>query len=291
MTRYGIPRKGFQKMISNKNTCLLISALALCAATADETDAQIVRRFAGGGVAVRAPFVRVNVDPWGRTSVRAPFVAVDSPGAVGIGPHRRLARRQWRAERRALQAQQQAPLYSTDVQSQSAAPTPAEAAPIPSDGQLAQMELPELVSVLRDLSSSLQEALTRFEDPDGWQQYLAIPEEALPTPGTGETSSGLELLAKQLGRYDTVSTGGSFSKIAAMPSFAATHAALELLVERLGQPGPELSSPAQQQWQSDPGPASSAQPQEVLPTPPPVPEPATEEPEYRSGERSILKRG
>src|SRR5262245_46550155 len=33
----------------------------------------------GGGVHVRAPFVRVDVGPYGGVSVRAPFTAVDVP--------------------------------------------------------------------------------------------------------------------------------------------------------------------------------------------------------------------
>ena len=42
--------------------------------------AQIVRLLPGGGVNVRAPFVRVNVDGAGNTHVRAPFVNIQAPG-------------------------------------------------------------------------------------------------------------------------------------------------------------------------------------------------------------------
>ena len=57
----------------------------------DSASGQLVRVFNGGGVQIRAPFVRVNVGPYGGTNVRAPFVRHYSPGyAPGYypGPYR-----------------------------------------------------------------------------------------------------------------------------------------------------------------------------------------------------------
>lgn len=243
------------------------------------SEAQIVRRFPGGGVAIRAPFVRVNVNPWGGTSVRAPFVGIDS-GAVRIGQQRRIARRQWRAERRAAIEAQAEPAVS---QVQAPAPTPAQAPPLPSPEQMAEMEMAELLATLRDMSRLLDDSLLKFDEPGGWQQYLEIPDDALGTPGVSEVALQSELLEKQLNRYRNVSVGEKFRKIAEMPSFAATHAALELVMERVEELGAEAVQPAEDDWQYDPGPVTAPQPQEALPVPP--------NPEPRRGERSILKRG
>src|SRR5688572_6673342 len=61
--------------------------IVMCAAagatlsfTVSACRAQSVDISTDGGVYVRAPFVRVYVDPYGGTSVRAPFTAVDVPG-------------------------------------------------------------------------------------------------------------------------------------------------------------------------------------------------------------------
>src|SRR5688572_1332607 len=40
-----------------------------------------------GGVRVRAPFVRVDVGPYGGVSVRAPFAAIDVPGRGYYEPY------------------------------------------------------------------------------------------------------------------------------------------------------------------------------------------------------------
>ncbi|MFV2069125.1 MAG: hypothetical protein ACC645_19330 [Pirellulales bacterium] len=49
----------------------------------ETSEAQLVR-VGPGGVRVRAPFVRVEVGPYGRTYVRAPFTSVYSPGYRGV---------------------------------------------------------------------------------------------------------------------------------------------------------------------------------------------------------------
>ena len=268
-------------MYGRYSSLAFLLTLSVVAWHSSEAEAQIVRRFPGGGVAVRAPFVRVDVDPWGRTSVRAPFVAVDDPGAVRVGPRRRLARRQWRAERRAVLEQQETQAYS---QFQTPAPTPAEVPALPTAEEMAEMELIALVSTLRDMSRLFQDSLVmRFEDPEGWQRYLAIPDDALGSPGMDEVALRMDVLERQLERYRKVAEGEKFAKIGTMPSFAATHAALELVVERFENAGPALVEPVEDDWQSDPGPVTAPQNQESLPVPP--------RPEPRSGERSILKRG
>lgn len=267
---------------------LVFPVVALGAILAGDARGQIVQRYPGGGVAIRAPFVRVDVGPNGGTSVRAPFVAVDDPGFVQVGPRRRLLRRQHRAERRALEQAEQEQGYG---QVQTKPPTLAASPPLPGPGQLEAMNLVELLAALRDLSRVLHVSLERFDDPTGWQGYLEIPENALGTPGVEDVAIDLTILEKQLGRYQTVASDAEFAKIARLEAFRATLTALELVVERFHQEGPALGSPEQDHWQNDPGPVtspedSSFQRGELLV--PPSPEPPGPEP--RSGERSILKR-
>ena len=263
--------------LARKLLLLITMAFALFQ---ENVEAQIVQRHPGGGLTVRAPFVRVGVDPWGRTSVRAPFVAVDDPGTVRIGLQRRLARRQWRAERRAALAEQEAATFG---QPETPAPTPAQAPPLPSAAEMASMDMVELIATLRDMSRLFQESLQdRFDDPGGWQRYLAIPEDALGTPGVEQVALRMDVLDEQLERYSKAAAGGKYAKIAAMPSFAATHAALELVMQRFAEAEPAQAEPAEESWQNDPGPVTQPRPVEALPVPP--------NPEPRRGERSILKR-
>ena len=245
---------------------------ALCLLIPMPAEGQIVRRYPGGGVSVRAPFVRVDVGPYGATSVRAPFVAVDDPGGVWVGPGRRRMRRPGFAE---------ASPYHGQVQAMH--PPLAEAPPLPTPEQLSAMDLVTLVGTLRDLSGTLQQSLRRFDDPVGWQRYLEIPEDALGSPGMENLEVRLDVLEKQLTRYDKVAVGQKFAKIAAIPTFQATHAALQLVVERFSEAGPVLIDPAAENWQKDPGPVTEPEDGELLPAPPPSPEP-------RQGEHSILKR-
>lgn len=58
-----------------------LAMLILVIAAPTAAQAQIVRFGMGGGVSVRAPFVRVDVSPYGGTQVRAPFTSVDTGGS------------------------------------------------------------------------------------------------------------------------------------------------------------------------------------------------------------------
>lgn len=248
-------------------------------------EAQIVRRYAGGGVAVRAPFVRVDVGPYGGTSVRAPFVAVDDPGGVYVGRRRRFLRRQmYMAPPEAVPQNAAQPDEAYAMR-----PTPAEARPLPTAEELAALDLESLVGTLRNLSAHLDYSLERFDKAAGWQQYLALPGDALGSPGTKQMAIRLDVLQKELARFDKVAAGAEFAKIAALPSFAPTHEALRLVVERFSEEGPVIVDPDPfGDGHLDPGPVtedSTAEhdERELLPSPPPSPEP-------RSGERSILRR-
>lgn len=259
---------------------LIVGTSALLTLWPESADAQFVRRYAGGGVAVRAPFVRVDVGPYGETSVRAPFVAVDDPGATYVGPGQRRRGR---------------PGYGPGYYGQ-VAPNPQPARPLPTPAELAALDLPQLVQTFRELEATLQYELGRFDKAAGWQQYLAVPPEALGDPTADPIAVELNVLEKQLGRFDNVAAGGEFAKIAASPSFPATHEALRLVVERFAGsdpgpgadpgPGPAMVPPQDEDYSKDPGPVTESESEE-LPAPPPSPEPPRMQ---RSGERSILKK-
>lgn len=107
--------------------------------TAATCSAQRVR--VGDGVHVRAPFVRVDVYPYGGVSVRAPFTAVDIPDRVYYDEPRFVE------------------LF-------------------PSDSELAAMDDAELGQALRSISARLHERLSRFDTGASWQRYLRLPETA-----------------------------------------------------------------------------------------------------------------
>ncbi len=257
---------------------IALSLFAITFVLAGDANSQIVRRYPGGGLTVRAPFVRVDVGAYGGTSVRAPFVAVD-PGAVQVGPRRRLLRRQIRAERRALEQTEQSQSFG---QVQAEPPTLAETPPLPSPAELEALELTELVSALRDLSRILHDSLEKFDDPTGWQRYLEIPDTALGSPGIEEVAIDLSALEKKLDRFRNVANDAEFAKISKLQPFKATLFTLELVVDRFTQAGPILGDPDGSQRQQDPGPVTAPDDSSELLVPP--------SPEPRSGERSILKR-
>ena len=260
---------------------LAIGSAALCMLAWQPTMAQIPCQQPAGGISFGAPFVQLSIGPLPGGSMQTPFITVARPGARIRSGIRRLVNR--------IRAQTAPPYYS---QVDTPEPTPAVAPPLPSDDDLADLDYAALVSKLRDLSRALQDSLLRFEDPAGWQGYLEIPDDALGTPGTEDVAVQIEVLEGKLEKYDRVASGGRFARIAAMPSFVATHEALRLVVASATQEGPVLAVPfstdteepeGSEDWSRDPGPVTESSDVEALPTPAPVPEP-------RAGERSILKR-
>ena len=156
-----------------------------------------------------------------------------------------------------------------------------------------------LVETLRNLSAHFAYSLERFDKAAGWQRYLALPGDALGSPGIEPVAIRLDVLEKQLARYDKVATGAEYAKIADLPSFAPTHAALGLVVERFSDERPMTVDPDPfGDNRNDPGPVTEGSTtegstvqgskveqdkSELLPSPPPSPEP-------RRGERSIIRR-
>jgi hypothetical protein len=163
---------------------------------------------------------------------------------------------------------------------------------------LAALDVVALVETLGNLSAHLAYSLERFDKAAGWQRYLALPGDALGSPGVEPVAIRLDVLEKQLARYDKVATGAEYAKIADLPSFAPTHGALRLVVERFSADGPAIVDPdpfgdnRHDTSGHDPGPVTQGSKVEgskleqgkgeLLPSPPPNPEP-------RRGERSIIR--
>lgn len=270
-------------MFSVRLCFFYVFGVLLSAGGSQDAEAQIVRRFAGGGVQVNAPFVRVNVGPGGGTSVRAPFVAVDRPGRVFVGRRRRLL----------AQPQYAAPTQRPTPQPKPVEQKPEEAdvddLPYPTAEQLREMDDTALIETTREMMARFQYRLSRLKTGKGWQDYLVLSREVLGSPGSPPDSAQRDAVEKILPRYQSVQDNPEFLKITQLPSFGATFSALQEVSRRkLGSPsssGPAIgdpnvieSAPAEQPPQSEP--------LEILPTP----EPTAVAPNKQRGERSILKR-
>ena len=292
LSRLTINRKGFTMFDTNHSRTLLVVGCAILLFLPTWAEAQIVERFLDGSVAVRAPFVQVDVGPGGGTSVSAPFVAVRNTGEVRLGRRQRrrlrknpelteeqaalsprARRREARALRRNPNPEPPGPQPQMARRSRPLQPTPAQPHLLPTARQLANLDDTTLRASLRNFSTELTDSLERFDKAEGWQHYLAIP--SATEPGA---------LKIQLARFDKVATQAEFAKIASLPSFASTHAALGLVVERATDSRTLQAVPDPfDDSQFDPGPVTKPIAAEPLPAPPPSPEP-------RSGQHSILKR-
>ena len=251
-------------------------------------DAQIVRRFGGGGVQINAPFVRVNVGPGGATSVRAPFTAVDGPGRVFIGRRRRLM----------AQPQAETPTHARAARPQAAAAQPEEkqpevadvdALPYPTIEQLAGMDEPALIETLRQMMARLHFRLSRLNTGEGWQKYLVLSREVLGSPGAPPEAADFAAIRDILPRYQSVQDDPQFTKISSLPSFAATFAALaeaDRRSDRYDSTGRTPVDPVETQQPAPPAQPATEAEDLLLPTP----QPTAVAPEPARGERSILKR-
>lgn len=263
----------------------------ICLSSVELAEAQIVRRFPGGGVQVNAPFVRVNVGPGGGTSVRAPFVAVDRPGGVFVGRRRRLL----------AQPQYAAPTQRAPQRTAPAQQAPEEAdvddLPYPTVEQLAAMDDVALIETLREMMARLHYRLSRLNTGDGWQEYLVLSREILGSPGAPPEAARFDAIADVLPRYQSVQDNPQFAKISALPSFVAAFAALQEADRRsarFAQPQQPLIEQPSGPAIGDPNDGSTPGNQqapvdeslEVLPTP----QPTAVAPNSTRGERSILKR-
>jgi hypothetical protein len=164
--------------------------------TTDKARAQWVS-VGGGGVHVRAPFVRVDVGPYGGISVRAPFTAIDTPGPYyPYGPPPVII------ERRIVQPS------------------------LPTAAELAAMDDESLRRVLAMTADRLNARLSRFDTGATWQRYLLrFTDEAIADfwPGS-ESSNGA--IAESLERFRFVASQPEYRIIAELPAFVAMQSVL-----------------------------------------------------------------
>lgn len=208
-------------------TCMVGVVAAL---SATSCMAQAV--WVGGGVRVRAPFVRVDVGPYGGVSVRAPFTAVDvPPRGYYYGPEfpppyfeRRVAEPQF-----------------------------------PTAADLAAMSDEQLRQALRAIAQSLHNRLSRFDTGDTWQRYFRLQEEVVApsTPPDARTAA----IATLLERFRKVAAAPQYSMIARLPAFTAMEAALNEALSRPNSESTELAG------QAEDLPIPPQQPQQRLPPP------------------------
>ncbi len=247
-------------------------------------NAQIVRRFAGGGIQVNAPFVRVNIGPGGATSVRAPFTAVDSPGRTFLGRRRFLAQPLYVAPQRRVAPRT---LNTAARPVRQPETVDVDALPYPTVSDLSAMEDAKLVETLRQMMARLQYRLSRLKTGEGWQSYLVLSREILGSPGSPPEAAQIGEIRKILPRYASVQENPEFVKISGLPSFFATFAALRETARRFeptASSGPKIPDPNS----GDQAPIEEPpveEPLEILPTPK-----ADVVPNATRGERSILKR-
>ncbi len=246
-------------------------------------EAQIVRRFAGGGIQVNAPFVHVNVGRGG-TSVQAPYASVHTVARPFFGRRRRmLAQPQHAAPPRPAQPQaRRVPRQPQLAQQPQAASQPPAAATLayPTAAQLATMDDRALIETLRDMMARLDQRLSRLKTGEGWRRHLVLGAEALGEPGAPPEVAKLPAMQKALPRFRSVADQPKFAKIANFPSFIAAQAALQESLTRFAS----AEEPAQPEL-GDPRLSNEPQPVDILPTPE-----AVELPSATRGERSILKR-
>jgi hypothetical protein len=172
--------------------------------TTSESVAQWVDVSPGGGVHVRAPFVRVDVFPYGGgVSVRAPFAAVDVPGRPQYyGPPPIVVERQV-AE----------PTFSTPQ-------------------ELADLDDATLRRILRTNAARLYERLGRFDTGATWQRYLRLRSDDFDGSLSDERREALSTL---LERFRSVASDPQYAVIAELPNFAAMQSVLTEMVFRIDQ--------------------------------------------------------
>lgn len=153
----------------------------------------------GGGVRVRAPFVRVDVGPYGGVSVRAPFAAVDLP------PRGYYEDEDYYPSPRVLDRRVVEPAY-------------------PTAADFAVMGTDELHQAIRSISHDLHRRLDRFDTGESWQRYLQLSDDAVSPSVSPEER--LAALATMLERFQRVAAEPQYSMISRLPAFQAMEAAL-----------------------------------------------------------------
>lgn len=237
---------------------------------AQDAAGQFVRRGIGGGVIVRAPFVNVDVDPYGGTRVRAPFVGVDTPGnypppgygpppAYGYAPYAPIPYNSapygyppqgyqpgyqsaapyeggYAPEYSAPSQTTQSPYAERSVMQRPAGPVANGAPPAPDQSALAaelqSLDEEGLRTAIAGAWQRFEESLSRLEDGAGWRDYLTLPAD--------NSSAGWDQLARRL---DSLHRDAQFQRITSQVGFAQLEALVGEKIRRLSANGNNAANP------------------------------------------------
>ena len=117
---------------------------------------------------------------------------------------------------------------------------------LPTAGELRAMDDSALLNAVVGLAAQLDVDLERFDTGSTWQNYLRLPEDALPPANDdGRVALGVASLEETLKRFELTEANPRYVQISGLPSFASMHAALAELVGRLSTaPSTEFEAPA-----------------------------------------------
>jgi hypothetical protein len=253
---------------------MLLSLATAVLVAAAPSHAQIVRPLGRGGIVVQAPY--------------APRVILQAPGVLPGRPYLLPRRRALAALPYGVAPIAGQPPAPTAV-SRTAAMAPAASAEspaaLPSVGQLQSMEDGALLNAVVQATRQLDADLGRFDTGRQWQAYLQLPNDALPPPSDNRVTLGFASLESALGRFESIAANPQFAKIWALPSFAASRAALGEVVRRFGprrQAAASLAAAESPEMEELPAPGAAPR------SAPPTAAPTLAAPLNGPGVRSIL---
>ena len=207
---------------------VLAASLVGTTLSASSADAQIIVGRGGGGVSISVPGlggVRLGAPIRARGGIVAPYGNPYGYGYDGYG----------------YGAIDYAPRYG-GVTRYAARPV---SQALPTAGELGAMNDSDLLNAVVGLRAQLDADLQRFDTGSTWQNYLGLPEDALPPAGNdGRVTLGVASLSETLKRFELTEANPRFVQISGLPSFAAMQAALDELVSRIGSAPAGAAAPA-----------------------------------------------
>ncbi len=239
-----------------------LSTLILVIAAPTAAQAQIVRFGVGGGVSVRAPFVQVDVSPYGGTHVRAPFTSVDTygpryrgaipygnplPGGYSayraapysVGPSYRAYYSDHRALVVVPESVPPLPVAPLVPPPRYDIPSYSEVFPPNASASLSPSRLVNLADRLADSAAKLRRSLARSREESTWVGYLqpgAI--ESLADRlhnGRGFSDIATGEVRGLIANFDGVSANPDLNWLSRSPGFHESRTALAELLSVLGE--------------------------------------------------------
>jgi hypothetical protein len=205
-----------------------LSAFAVCAGAlflslaASGADAQILLRGRGRGVVINVPGANVQIG------------GVGVPYGYGYGVAPRLIVVPRLGVRSFIDGAALGPLPLTRFAARPSIPAAySDPASLPTEGELRAMSDSDLLNTVAALATRLDADLERFTSAATWQNYLRLPEDALPPPNNdNRVVLGMASLSGTLSRFESAVVNPEYVQITGLPSYAAMHSALKEVVRR-----------------------------------------------------------